>query len=115
MVDGKKEGFGIYETEKDIYEGQWCEDKKFGCGTLLVKNLFHISGEWKNNILIKYIRINTKFNDSIYDLTPIIYFGKGYIVEKLITDEGHQYLFNISPKSFFQTNTKQGEVLYNKN
>jgi 23S rRNA (uracil1939-C5)-methyltransferase len=51
--------------------------------------------------------INLKLNDSIYDLDPIAYFGKGYILEKL---EG--YTFIISPKSFFQTNTKQAEKLY---
>jgi len=51
--------------------------------------------------------INLKFNDSIFDLEPIVYKGKGYIIEKL-----EQYQFKISPKSFFQTNTKQAEKLY---
>ncbi len=51
--------------------------------------------------------INTKWNDSIYDLTPIVYFGKGYVTEKL-----ENFEFIISPKSFFQTNTKQAEQLY---
>jgi 23S rRNA (uracil1939-C5)-methyltransferase len=51
--------------------------------------------------------INPKHNDSIYDLTPVVYFGNGYIVEKL-----EQFRFKISPKSFFQTNTKQAERLY---
>ncbi len=51
--------------------------------------------------------INTKWNDSIYDLDPQIVFGKGYVVETL-----GDYNFKISPKSFFQTNTKQAERLY---
>ncbi|HSN59450.1 MAG TPA: 23S rRNA (uracil(1939)-C(5))-methyltransferase RlmD [Ferruginibacter sp.] len=51
--------------------------------------------------------INPKWNDSIYDLTPQVYCGKGYVVEKL-----GEYEFIISPKSFFQTNTKQAEKLY---
>jgi 23S rRNA (uracil1939-C5)-methyltransferase len=51
--------------------------------------------------------INLKFNDSIYDLEPIIYKGKGFIIEKL-----EEYQFKISPKSFFQTNSKQAEKLY---
>ncbi len=51
--------------------------------------------------------INPKWNDSIYDLTPKIYFGKGYITEYL-----EKFQFIISPKSFFQTNTKQAEKLY---
>ena len=51
--------------------------------------------------------INLKFNDSIYDQQPIIYKGKGFIIEEL-----ENYQFKISPKSFFQTNTKQAENLY---
>jgi 23S rRNA (uracil1939-C5)-methyltransferase len=51
--------------------------------------------------------INPKWNDSIYDLTPQVYFGKGYVEEKL-----EDFTFKISPKSFFQTNTKQAEKLY---
>ena len=51
--------------------------------------------------------INLKFNDSIFDQEPIVYKGKGYIIEKL-----ENYSFKISPKSFFQTNTKQAEKLY---
>lgn len=52
--------------------------------------------------------INAKWNDSIYDLNPQTVFGKGYVIEKL-----GDYNFKISPKSFFQTNTKQAERLYN--
>lgn len=51
--------------------------------------------------------INPKWNDTIYDLTPQVYFGKGSITEKL-----EEFEFKISPKSFFQTNTKQAEKLY---
>ena len=57
--------------------------------------------------------INPKWNDSIYDLTPQVYFGKGYATEKLSTGLGEEeFEFKISPKSFFQTNTKQAEKLY---
>ena len=51
--------------------------------------------------------INTKRNDSMQDLEPQVYYGNGYITEKL-----EKYEFKISPKSFFQTNSKQAEVLY---
>lgn len=51
--------------------------------------------------------INSKNNDSLQDQTPITYFGKGFIIEKL-----ESLQFKISPKSFFQTNTKQAELLY---
>jgi len=51
--------------------------------------------------------VNTKWNDSLFDLQPKIFSGKGYIIEKL-----GNFNFKISPKSFFQTNTRQGEKLY---
>jgi len=52
--------------------------------------------------------INSKWNDTIYDIETHIVSGKGYIMEKL-----GNFNFKISPKSFFQTNTKQAERLYN--
>ena len=54
-----------------------------------------------------YYTINTKFNDSMMGLEPQLYFGAAHATEKL---EDFQFL--ISPKSFFQTNTKQAEKLY---
>jgi 23S rRNA (uracil1939-C5)-methyltransferase len=51
--------------------------------------------------------INPKKNDSIFDLEPKVFFGKGYVEEKL-----EDFTFKIGPKSFFQTNTYQGEALY---
>jgi len=57
--------------------------------------------------------INPKKNDTIYDLQPQAYYGKGYIIEKLSPGAGEKELqFKIGPKSFFQTNTRQGERLY---
>ena len=51
--------------------------------------------------------INTKRNDSMQDLEPQVYYGNGYITERL-----EKFEFKISPKSFFQTNSKQAELLY---
>ncbi|OSZ81089.1 23S rRNA (uracil(1939)-C(5))-methyltransferase RlmD [Chitinophagaceae bacterium IBVUCB2] len=51
--------------------------------------------------------VNLKWNDSLFDLEPVTYSGKGYVIEKL-----EDFQFKIGPKSFFQTNTKQGERLY---
>jgi 23S rRNA (uracil1939-C5)-methyltransferase len=51
--------------------------------------------------------INPKLNDTIYDLKVTTYKGKGYIEEYL-----EEFRFKISPKSFFQTNTRQAEKLY---
>jgi 23S rRNA (uracil1939-C5)-methyltransferase len=57
--------------------------------------------------------INPKKNDTIYDLQPQAYFGKGYIIETLSTGpDGKKLQFKIGPKSFFQTNTRQAERLY---
>lgn len=51
--------------------------------------------------------VNTKKNDSLHDLEPVVFSGKGYVIEKL-----EEFRFKIGPKSFFQTNTRQGEQLY---
>lgn len=54
-----------------------------------------------------YYTINPKWNDSIYDLTPTLYYGNAYVTEML-----ESFKFIISPKSFFQTNTAQATKLY---
>lgn len=57
--------------------------------------------------------INPKKNDTIYDLEPKAYHGKGYIIETLSRGNGAEKLqFKIGPKSFFQTNSRQAERLY---
>ncbi|MCC6448286.1 MAG: 23S rRNA (uracil(1939)-C(5))-methyltransferase RlmD, partial [Chitinophagaceae bacterium] len=52
--------------------------------------------------------INTKWNDTIYDLEVHLFAGEKYIEERL-----ENFKFNISPKSFFQTNPTQAVELYN--
>ena len=51
--------------------------------------------------------INLKWNDNINDLEPQVFFGPGYVIEKM-----NGFQFKISPKSFFQTNTLQATKLY---
>ena len=51
--------------------------------------------------------INTKQNDTIYDLPVHLFYGPAHIEETL-----EEFRFKISPKSFFQTNTAQAERLY---
>ncbi len=51
--------------------------------------------------------INEKLNDSIYDLDVTHFSGEAFITETL-----GDITFKISPKSFFQTNPTQAEVLY---
>ena len=88
-------------------------------GQLMVNMIFNYEEETERKKLLDHLlqqvpslttllfTINPKWNDTIYDLTPQVYFGKGFVIEKL-----EEFQFKISPKSFFQTNTKQAEKLY---
>jgi 23S rRNA (uracil1939-C5)-methyltransferase len=51
--------------------------------------------------------INTKLNDSISDLAPVLYAGVPYIMETM-----EELQFRITPLSFFQTNSLQALELY---
>lgn len=66
----------------------------------------HVLGQFPGLTTLLYT-INPKWNDSLSDLEPQIVHGKGYVIEKL-----EDFQFKIGPKSFFQTNTRQGERLY---
>ena len=57
---------------------------------------------------LQYI-INQKKNDSIYDQQVHLYKGNDHIIEKMQDLE-----FQIKPKSFYQTNSKQAENLYSR-
>ena len=88
-------------------------------GELMVNVIFNYDDETERKKLLQHVleqvpsittllfTINPKWNDTIYDLTPQVYFGKGFVLEKI-----EDFVFKISPKSFFQTNTKQAEKLY---
>jgi 23S rRNA (uracil1939-C5)-methyltransferase len=88
-------------------------------GELMVNVILGYEDEQKRTALLNFIlgqfpsittllyTINEKRNDSLYDLSPQVYFGKGYILEML-----EEFQFKIGPKSFFQTNTDQAEKLY---
>lgn len=88
-------------------------------GELMLNIVFGEDDEKKRNALLEFVKenfpeittllytINTKRNDSLHDLEPVIFSGKGYVIEKL-----EDFRFKIGPKSFFQTNTRQGEQLY---
>jgi len=54
-----------------------------------------------------YYTINEKLNDSMTDLEPVLVHGPSHAIEKL-----GRFSFRISPVSFFQTNTRQAEALY---
>ncbi|MDR0791947.1 MAG: 23S rRNA (uracil(1939)-C(5))-methyltransferase RlmD, partial [Chitinophagaceae bacterium] len=88
--------------------GEWMLNIVFGYEEeKMRKQLLDMLLEQFPEITTLLYTINPKHNDSIYDLTPVVYSGAGYIVEKL-----EAFRFKISAKSFFQTNTKQAERLY---
>jgi 23S rRNA (uracil1939-C5)-methyltransferase len=80
----------------------------------MVNVVFGEDNEKKRNEVLNFLKqqflqittllytINLKKNDSLNDLEPITYYGKGYVIERL-----EDFQFKIGPKSFFQTNTKQ--------
>jgi 23S rRNA (uracil1939-C5)-methyltransferase len=88
-------------------------------GEIMVNVVFGYADEQKQNALLQNLQIqfpsittllytiNPKWNDSLNDLQPVIFHGKGYVIEKL-----ENFSFKIGPKSFFQTNTAQAERLY---
>lgn len=87
------------ELMVNIVFGEEDEEKR-------IKLLDHVLSLFPSITTLLYT-INTKKNDSLHDLEPIAYHGKGYVIEKL-----EDFSFKIGPKSFFQTNTKQAEKLY---
>lgn len=56
--------------------------------------------------------INTKKNDTIWDLDIHTFHGRDHIVEELRDDPHAPLKFRIGPKSFFQTNPVQAQRLY---
>ncbi len=88
-------------------------------GELMVNLVFGEEDEQKRNHLLAFLQerfpeitslyytVNLKFNDSLHDQQPVLYHGQPYATERL-----GNLKFRIGPKSFFQTNTRQAEVLY---
>ena len=82
-------------------------------------HLEHISGVMetlKKNVpgltSLNYV-VNTKKNETFTDLSVHTYFGQTYIRESFPKpDKSGNLTFKISPKSFFQTNSLQAEILY---
>ena len=115
----KQQGFAFYDIKEHT---GWLRNiiiRYCSTGELMVNICLNHEDEASRILLLDHVlqsipsvttllyTINPKWNDSIYDLTPQVYSGKGYVTEKL---EGFEFI--ISPKSFFQTNTKQAEKLY---
>jgi 23S rRNA (uracil1939-C5)-methyltransferase len=100
-------------------------------GELMVNIVVGENDEQRIKLLMEYVKgkfpsittllytVNIKWNDSMFDLEPVVYSGKGYAIEKLSAGPGgsagsggEDFQFKIGPKSFFQTNSKQAERLY---
>ena len=66
----------------------------------------HLQGRFGQITSLFYV-VNTKWNDSLTDQTPVLFAGKDHITESM---EGLK--FKVGPKSFYQTNSEQAYVLY---
>ena len=66
----------------------------------------HLAERFSEITSLFYI-VNEKLNDSVGDLTPVLYRGKDHIIEQM---EGLR--FKVGPKSFYQTNSEQAYELY---
>ncbi len=88
---------------------------------LMVLVQFYEKDEKNINLLMEHLRtsfpeitsllyiINQKANNTMYDQKVVCYNGKDHIMEEM---DG--LYFKIGAKSFFQTNSKQAKVLYQK-
>ena len=116
---GKKNGFSFYDIKLHAGFLRTMQLRICTTGEMMVNVVLGYDDKEKRNLLMSELikafpsittllyTINTKHNDSLYDLDPQVYTGNGYVLEKL-----GDFYFKIGPKSFFQTNTYQGEKLY---
>lgn len=115
----RKQGWPFYDIRSHVGFLRTMQIRLCTTGELMVNIMVGENNEEKIKLLMEYVAgkfpaittllytVNTKWNDSLHDLEPVVFSGRGYVIEKL---ENYQY--KVGPKSFFQTNTKQGERLY---
>ncbi|HKZ65297.1 MAG TPA: 23S rRNA (uracil(1939)-C(5))-methyltransferase RlmD [Chitinophagaceae bacterium] len=115
----KENSYTFYDVRNHVGFLRTMQIRLCTTGELMVNIMFGEEDKSKREALLDHVMeqfpsittllytINTKWNDSLFDLEPVAYHGKGYVIEKL-----EDFQFKIGPKSFFQTNTKQGEQLY---
>jgi 23S rRNA (uracil1939-C5)-methyltransferase len=70
--------------------------------------MHHLQTQFPQLTSLQYV-VNTKKNETFYDLPVCLHHGQSFITEQI---DGLR--FRIGPKSFFQTNTAQTQVLYRK-
>lgn len=112
-------GFTFYDTREQEGFMRTVQMRICRTGEIMVNAVVGEDNMEKVNLLMEYLvkefpqittllyTVNLKKNDSLYDLEPKVFHGKGFVIETL-----EDFSFKISPKSFFQTNTSQGERLY---
>jgi 23S rRNA (uracil1939-C5)-methyltransferase len=70
------------------------------------KVMAFVAGKYPGVRSVNYV-VNTKWNDTIYDLEVVNYAGSDHIIEHM-----GDIAYRIGPKSFFQTNSEQAHILY---
>ena len=73
--------------------------------------LSHLKNTFSFITSLLYV-INTKKNDTIFDLEILTYHGADFISESMQDLKGKEISFRISPKAFYQTNSAQAAKLY---
>ncbi len=103
--DGLLRGMVIRNTNLNEWMVIMMFGKEDNEETELVMQFIRTNFPWLRSLM--YV-INTKRNDTFYDLPVQLYHGEAFITA---TIDGLK--FRISPKSFFQTNSEQAARLYN--
>ncbi len=116
---GRENGYSFYDIREHRGLLRTMQIRLCDTGELMVNMVFGEKDMNRIEALMKFLdqqfpnittllyTINTKHNDSLHDLSPEVWKGKGYVIEKL-----EDFQFKIGPKSFFQTNTAQATRLY---
>lgn len=116
---GKQLNWSFYDIRQHTGFLRTMQVRLCHTGELMVNIVVAEDDQQKINSLMEFVikefpqittllyTINIKWNDSLHDLEPVVFHGKGFVTEKL-----EKFQFKIGPKSFFQTNTRQAERLY---
>lgn len=116
---GRKNKYSFYDIRQHTGLLRTMQIRLCETGELMVNMVFGENDMPRIKKLMQYLEqqfpaittllytINTKHNDSLHDLEPVTWKGKGYVIEKL-----EDFQFKIGPRSFFQTNTAQATRLY---
>lgn len=106
-----REQTGILRTLllRNNSKGEWMVCLMVTEFTIDVKELLSKLQEAFPQIISLFYAVNTKRNDSMTDIEPVIFRGQQWINEYM-----EDLVFRIHPKSFYQTNTAQALELYRK-